>query len=491
VASEAAAVVGLAARDAALREKLYAEAPRPTPARGKRVRARLVAAEDDAEARHAEVTKAAKSAVEGAAGALAIDLPIGSWWAAASRDWIQNKVSEAAAQPGPQREAATFLKDAGADKPRRGYARVDGALWYGVGVPAGEGAGLVLFMPIDSRWARDLKGAAGVEVALSADLKKPVATAPLETLKPAVEVGVKSTVAPASAGKLAPVDLRFGMPFTVLRAPLLFADASAWRAQAVSLAGLRGSHVVLAVPLAPRLEPVVRAQWNGLAGLLGVLILGSIVGLLVRSAGAPVIPEDLLQAAGRIERGEFGARAPALAGKLGVIANALNRAVEAAAAAGAGVPSGTQEFFAKAAAPTATAGVELPLPRPAAEPVPVATSTTSRLDGAGLFGEAFEAAPVRAAGSAPQAARATDLLQGATQAAGEPPEEEHWEQVFQEFMQVRAQCGEPSEGLTFDRFRVKLEKNKEQLVQRYGCRSVRFQVYVKDGKAALKATPVR
>jgi hypothetical protein len=359
-----------------------------------------------------------------------------------------------------------------------------------VGVPAGDGAALVLFMPIDSRWARDLKGAAGVEVTVSADLKKPVATAPLEALKPAVEAGVKSTVAPASAGKLAAVDLRFGMPFTVLRGPLLFADAPAWRAQSVPLAGLNRSHAVLAVPLAPRLEPVVRAQWNALAGLLGVLVVGLLVGLLVRSAGAPVIPEDLLQVAGRIERGEFGARAPALAGKLGVIANALNRAAEAAAAAGAGVPSGTQEFFAKAAAP-ATGGVALPLPRPATEPVPVATSTTSRLDGAGLFGGAFEAAPVRAAGATPQAARATDLLQTATQAAGEPLEEEHWEQVFQEFMQVRAQCGEPSEGLTFDRFRVKLEKNKEQLVQRYGCRSVRFQVYVKEGKAALKATPVK
>jgi hypothetical protein len=56
---------------------------------------------------------------------------------------------------------------------------------------------------------------------------------------------------------------------------------------------------------------------------------------------------------------------------------------------------------------------------------------------------------------------------------------------------VRVKCGEPSEGLTYDKFRLKLEKNKEQLVQKYGCRTVRFQVYVKEGRAALKATPVR
>jgi hypothetical protein len=29
------------------------------------------------------------------------------------------------------------------------------------------------------------------------------------------------------------------------------------------------------------------------------------------------------------------------------------------------------------------------------------------------------------------------------------------------------------------------------LVEKYSCRTVRFQVYVKDGKAALKATPVK
>jgi hypothetical protein len=56
---------------------------------------------------------------------------------------------------------------------------------------------------------------------------------------------------------------------------------------------------------------------------------------------------------------------------------------------------------------------------------------------------------------------------------------------------VRTECGEPAEGLTYDKFRVKLERNRDQLVQKYGCRSVRFQVYVKEGRAALKATPVR
>jgi len=60
-----------------------------------------------------------------------------------------------------------------------------------------------------------------------------------------------------------------------------------------------------------------------------------------------------------------------------------------------------------------------------------------------------------------------------------------------EFLETRVRCGESIESLGFERFRPKLQKNKEALLQKYGCRAVRFSVYVKEGKAALKATPVR
>ena len=70
-------------------------------------------------------------------------------------------------------------------------------------------------------------------------------------------------------------------------------------------------------------------------------------------------------------------------------------------------------------------------------------------------------------------------------------EEQHFQDVFREFAATRDQCGEPNDGLTYDKFVAKLRKNKEQLVQKYACKTVRFQVYVKEGKAALKATPVR
>jgi hypothetical protein len=38
---------------------------------------------------------------------------------------------------------------------------------------------------------------------------------------------------------------------------------------------------------------------------------------------------------------------------------------------------------------------------------------------------------------------------------------------------------------------AKLQSNRDQLIAKYSCRTARFSVYVKDGKAAIKATPVR
>jgi hypothetical protein len=70
-------------------------------------------------------------------------------------------------------------------------------------------------------------------------------------------------------------------------------------------------------------------------------------------------------------------------------------------------------------------------------------------------------------------------------------DEEHWRITYDEFLKVREQCGESRQTVPYDRFRQKLLKNRDQLVAKYGCRTVRFQVYVKEAKAALKASPVR
>ncbi len=71
------------------------------------------------------------------------------------------------------------------------------------------------------------------------------------------------------------------------------------------------------------------------------------------------------------------------------------------------------------------------------------------------------------------------------------PEETHLQEVFQEFLRLRQECGEPIAGLSFEKFAVKLRANRKQLVEKYQCRTVRFTAYIKDGKAALKASPMR
>ncbi len=66
-----------------------------------------------------------------------------------------------------------------------------------------------------------------------------------------------------------------------------------------------------------------------------------------------------------------------------------------------------------------------------------------------------------------------------------------WRRVFEEFVALKNQCGESTASLTFDKFKGTLQRNKDALVARHGCSRVKFTVYVKDGKAALKASPVK
>jgi hypothetical protein len=66
-----------------------------------------------------------------------------------------------------------------------------------------------------------------------------------------------------------------------------------------------------------------------------------------------------------------------------------------------------------------------------------------------------------------------------------------WMTVYDDFVRTKKQCGEPTEGLTFEKFQATLKKNRDALMQRHNCKRVRFSVYVKEGRASLKATPVR
>jgi hypothetical protein len=77
------------------------------------------------------------------------------------------------------------------------------------------------------------------------------------------------------------------------------------------------------------------------------------------------------------------------------------------------------------------------------------------------------------------------------QSAAPDDEGDEFRRVFDEFATLKRQCGEPTDSLTYKKFVDKLRKNRDALMAKHGCRSVKFQVYIKDGKAALKATPLK
>ena len=71
------------------------------------------------------------------------------------------------------------------------------------------------------------------------------------------------------------------------------------------------------------------------------------------------------------------------------------------------------------------------------------------------------------------------------------PDESHWRETYDQFCELKVQLGEPADRLTFEKFAAKLRKNRTELVAKHNCKSVRFSVYEKDGKAAIKASAIR
>jgi hypothetical protein len=82
----------------------------------------------------------------------------------------------------------------------------------------------------------------------------------------------------------------------------------------------------------------------------------------------------------------------------------------------------------------------------------------------------------------------SNAAEAPAQAAPVADEETEWKAVFEQFLAMKEQCGEPTAGMTFDKFKTTLQRNKDALLQR-GATAVKFTVYAKEGKASLKATP--
>jgi len=80
---------------------------------------------------------------------------------------------------------------------------------------------------------------------------------------------------------------------------------------------------------------------------------------------------------------------------------------------------------------------------------------------------------------------------GPAPTASEEDEDAHIREVYAQFLATKKECGEPTAGLTLEKFSQRLYDNRAALMAKHDCRTVRFTVYVKEGKASLRATPIK
>ncbi len=71
------------------------------------------------------------------------------------------------------------------------------------------------------------------------------------------------------------------------------------------------------------------------------------------------------------------------------------------------------------------------------------------------------------------------------------PDEAHFEETYMRFMESRVRQGESEEGITYDKFRAKLAASREKIIAKHQCKTVKFEIYVKEDKTAIRAMPVK
>ena len=284
-------------------------------------------------------------------------------------------------------DAASIVGNA-VEARRAGYAFAADALWYLAAVPAqggnaapaaAGGAAAAVGLPLDATWLAALRASTGCGATLAVDgrdARTTLSAADLAVVTGAAKGAMGRSV---SAGTLPAQPATFSSPVPLPSLSVPFAHAPAFRVRAVPLPGVPGASVVLSAATAPLLAPVASYLWIALAVTALLFGLGLLTGLAVTNEQRAVIPKDLAAAANRIARGDFNARAPPLAGSLGTISAALNRAAESAAARPPA--SSAQPAPARAEEPALRSVPPVEATAPAADPFARATpsSTTQEL----------------------------------------------------------------------------------------------------------------
>jgi hypothetical protein len=69
------------------------------------------------------------------------------------------------------------------------------------------------------------------------------------------------------------------------------------------------------------------------------------------------------------------------------------------------------------------------------------------------------------------------------------PLEDRLPALHQDFLAARRRCAESTDDVTFERFANKVRRTRDQIRSQHNCEEVRFEVYVRAGRASLRATP--
>ncbi|MEN8161254.1 MAG: MXAN_5187 C-terminal domain-containing protein [Myxococcota bacterium] len=77
------------------------------------------------------------------------------------------------------------------------------------------------------------------------------------------------------------------------------------------------------------------------------------------------------------------------------------------------------------------------------------------------------------------------------QPGGPKPTGQDVDSLFEAWVGARESTGQATAGLTREKLQAQLEKQRSTLRERHGVADVRFRVVVEDGRAKLKASPVK
>ncbi|MFV8749731.1 MXAN_5187 family protein [Nannocystaceae bacterium ST9] len=122
------------------------------------------------------------------------------------------------------------------------------------------------------------------------------------------------------------------------------------------------------------------------------------------------------------------------------------------------------------------AAADLPPP-----PIPRSSAATPLISAAPAFDEA----------AAPDTSDEDDGDAISLAAATGGDRESYYQRIYTEFVETKTACGESIEGFTYEKFAKKLRKQSDDLLGRADVKDVEFSVYVKDGKAALRAKVIK